>query len=107
MSKTAIYARASGLRRNFSLHLQINRARVYLEARHMVEVTVVMEEVDAPADTSSPGLTKLRTLCEQGRIDTIVCASPDRLTRNPADLESIVRWMQAHAIRLHFLSDTI
>ena len=108
----AIYARSDGARSARSLQLQIDRGEALASRLGIARHSVFTDEasglpVEGGALYVRAGLVRLREACERGEIDTIICASPCRLSRDLKELEHIRHWASIQQVRLRFLSDDI
>ncbi len=83
--RAIIYARVSTDEQgdNFSLPSQIDACRTYATERGM-QVVAEIQDVQSGAVLERPGLSKVRELARQRKIDAVITYSLDRLSRNVA-----------------------
>lgn len=110
--KVAIYVRTSIVPAAPALQHQVAEARQLAERLGCARPCIVADAahgwaVNGGAIDHRPGFAELRAACEQGEIDTIIVASPDRLSRSQSELAQIVAWADDQQVEIISLRERI
>lgn len=97
----AIYARASGTHADHSLIAQVDGCRRVAESLCCVKAETFID-TDTAGQVRGVALGQLLKACAKGRFDAMVTESRDRLTRDPARLDSILALMTESGVAVHF-----
>lgn len=109
MKRAAIYARVAvrqqgegrEIRRQVEALLQFGAAL----GTGVAEDHVWADEGESGATLARPGLNQLREWAAQGRIETLLVCSPDRLSRNGAHYFVLLEELGRRGVEVVFLAD--
>src|SRR5690606_12091145 len=75
----------------------------YALAKSMTVVARITDEAKSGAASKTrPGVLHLLELVKDGKIDIIVCTSPDRLTRDPELSEKLLKVLPFYGVEAHY-----
>ncbi|WP_431021554.1 recombinase family protein [Devosia alba] len=104
MTRAALYARFSTDRQNpATIEDQLRQCDQYALAKCMTVVARITDEAKSGAASKTrPGVLHLLELVKGGKIDIIVCTSPDRLTRDPELSEKLLKVLPFYGVEAHY-----
>jgi site-specific DNA recombinase len=109
MKRAAIYARVAvkSQGEGHAIRRQVDALRQF-GAAHGTEIAtdhVWIDEGASGATLARPGLNQLRECAAQGRIETLLVCSPDRLSRNCAQYLLLLEELGRSGVEVVFLAD--
>lgn len=102
MTRAALYIRVSTAEQveQYGLASQVTALLKRVEERQCTLVRdadkqTFMDDGYSGGDMSRPALDRLRTAVREGKVDTVLCYDPDRLSRNLSDLLLLANEIEA------------
>lgn len=101
-----IYARVSSeaQEKQQTVESQLAELRAYAEAEPLALVREFVDDGYSGSMLERPGLDALRDAVAAGKVDTILCLCPDRLSRNFLHLGILLEEFEKHGARVVFLN---
>ena len=100
------YARSASIIGAYQTPLDLQSAeivRLANEMDHGIAPADVLHEVASGASLDRPQLDNVRLMVATGEFDALFVYSPDRLSRNPADLLMLMGEFASHGVEVHFV----
>ena len=100
------YARSASIIEADQTSLDLQSAEIVRLANELdygVAPADVLREVASGASLERPQLNKVRLMVATGEFDALFVYSPDRLSRNPADLLMLLGEFASHGVEVHFV----
>lgn len=107
--KVVIYTRVSSIGQvdNTSLETQEEKCRLYAAAYGHEVVEVIVDAAESGKDTVRPGLQKAREMIATKQVSGVIIAKLDRLSRDQADLFTMVKEFSAKKAALISVHDQL
>lgn len=109
MPQTAIvYARSANDDGHRSLNTQISACCAYAD-RNGLSVRDILSDatVSGLSSTNRPGLSKLFQRISERDVETVLCTSLDRLTRDPKEAEEVLDRLTRSGVRLQTVASSV
>ena len=100
------YARSASVIETDQTSLDLQSAEIVRLANEMnygIDPADALREVASGASLDRPQLNKVRLMAATGEFDALFVYSPDRLSRNPADLLMLMGEFASHGVEVHFV----
>jgi DNA invertase Pin-like site-specific DNA recombinase len=109
MSKITLgYARVSTAGQaesGLSLSAQEEKIRAMAVVRGSELTELIVDAGESAKSLKRPGITRVLSLVETGRVDAVIIAKLDRLTRSVADLAALLKVFERRGVSLVSVAD--
>lgn len=104
------YARVSTDRqaeRGVSLEAQVEKIRAMAVVHGGDLVDIIIDAGESAKSLNRPGMVRLQALVDDGRVDGVIIAKLDRLTRSVKDLAELLRRFQRRGVALVSVAESL
>jgi site-specific DNA recombinase len=90
-----------------SLAVQAQKITAYCQVKDWALVEVIRDAGLSAKDTQRPGLARVLSLVEARKVDVVIVAKLDRLTRSVSDLDKLMKRFRRHKVALVSLAESL